>query len=195
MIREKNINKTGRQQMNEKERTLIAMGAAMGSGCKKCAEGLLDSGKSLKIPAKEIWKAFEMGLNAKAEAVNTMRAAASSMLHKEAGKDTECGCAKPDDAETKKDGRMACLIRLASYAASNSAPDVLSEIDEAVAEGANRREIRLCMSIAKMVREKAAGFCDQEVGQTHGKHKSDEQQLHDKEATDAGNAGCSCGCK
>ena len=181
--------------MNERERTMIAMGAAMGAGCRQCAEGLLDAGKSLKIPAKEIWKAFEMGLNAKAEAVNTMRAAVSSMLHKEAGKETDCGCAKPDNAGTINNGRLACLIRLASYAASNSAPDALSEIDDAVVEGADRRQIRLCMSIAGMVREKSAGFSDQEVGQTHGGHKSDEQPLQDKEATDACNAGCSCGCK
>ena len=181
--------------MNEKERTLIAMGAAMGAGCRKCAEGLLDSGKSLKIPAKDIRKAFEMGLNAKAETVNTMRAAVSSMLLKETGKETECGCAKPDDAGTRNNGRMACLIRLASYAASNSAPDVLSEIDDAIAEGADRREIRLCMSIARMVQEKAAGFSDQEVGQAHGEQKSDEQQSHDQEAADVHNAGCSCGCK
>ena len=182
--------------MNEKERTLIAMGAAMGSGCRKCAEGLLDTGRALGIPATNIWKACEMGLNAKAETVNTMRAAVSSMLHQETGEKTSCECGQSAEAGIKKDGTMACLIRLASYCASNSAPDALAEIDEAVQAGADKRAIKRCMSIAGMVREKAAVFSDREVGKTGGGHRSNGKESPDKETRREGNNdGCSCGCK
>lgn len=169
------------QHMTDRERTLIAMGAAMGAGCRKCAEGLQRIGASIGIPTGEAWKAFEIGLNAKAEAVNTMRAAVSALLHNEADSGAKCGCArsgetepgrrKPDNARAGSAGKMACLIRLASYMAANSAPDARAEMDEAVARGANSRDINLCLSIARMVRQKAAGFSDGEVGGPQGERK------------------------
>ncbi len=178
--------------MNEREKTFIALGAAMGAGCRKCAEGLQEKGQTMKMAPKDIWRACEIGLNAKAEAVNTMRAAVSSFLNKTATKETECGCDKTGDAGTRK---MACLIRLASFAASNSSPDALSEIEEADSAGADGQEINLCLSIAKMVREKAAGYAGQEIGKKSGGHESGKQETHDREAGDEADTGCSCGCR
>ena len=189
------MENTEGRHMDERERTLIAMGAAMGAGCRKCAEGLQGIGKTIGIPARDTWKAFEMGLNAKAEAINTMRAAVSALRQKAAERGEECGCEKPDESGSKKAGKIACLIRLASYVAANSAQDVRSEIDEAVAKGADRREINLCMSIARMVREKAAGFSDKEIGETGEEPESDTRGAGGEAADTTCNAGCSCGCK
>ena len=58
-----------RQPLSDRERTLIAMGAAMGAGCRMCATGLRSIAEGLGITKGEAGKAFEIGLSAKAEAV------------------------------------------------------------------------------------------------------------------------------
>lgn len=156
--------KTGRD-LNEKEKTLIAMAAAMGAGCTKYAEQLFLNSSSLKISIGEIRRAFEMGLNAKAQTVNTMRAAVSYLLQKEAERDV-CGAPRADEVASAPEipGRvkLESLIRIAAYAASNSADDALSEMDEAISDGAGSREIYFSLATAGRVREKAARFCEED---------------------------------
>lgn len=158
-----------RQPLSDRERTLIAMGAAMGAGCKTCAAGLHRIGETLGITKGEAGKAFEIGLNAKAQAVNTMRAAVSELLYGQA--DQRACCLPPGVRQTGKavaanhgEGMIPCLIRLASFLAANSAPDAKAEMEEAVTQGADARNLNVCLAIAKMVRQKAAGFSDTETG-------------------------------
>ena len=189
--------------LNEKEKTLIAMAAAMGAGCSKCAEGLHKMCAGFSIPEGDIRKAFEMGLNAKAEAVNTMRAAVSELLQKKSASD--CGCGKTGDEaktshETDRTGKMECLIRLASYAASNSGKDACEEIKEALAKGADSREVKFCLSAARMVREKAVRFFEEFLSKEGGDQNTQEDkqpaQKEDdsKSGLDKSVSGSSCGC-
>jgi hypothetical protein len=188
-----------KRHLTDKERTLIAMGAAMGAGCRKCAEGLRHIGDELGITAGEAGKAFDIGLNAKAQAVNTMRAAVCALLYSQTKDGRACcptGVTRPagvePDASPGGGDKITCLIRLASFTAANSAPDASEGIEEALAHGADSDDIKLCLGIARMVREKAAGFSDAEFGGTQESTAGSETDDCCSEQASCASA-CSCG--
>jgi hypothetical protein len=86
---------------------------------------------------------------------------------------------------------MASLIRLASFMASNSAPDACQEIRKAFAEGVTEREMKLCRSIARMVRENAMKFSDEEIGERLSARTQEEEKGG---APLEGLCGPSCAC-
>ena len=158
--------------IKDSEKTMIAMGAAMGGGCRKCAENLQRMALDQSISSKDILGAFLQGLEAKAEAVNTMREKVRSLL---------------DDGQFAsgssfgQNPKMASLIRIAAFTAANSAPDVFREIKQARGRGVTERELKLCQSIARMVRDHAMKFSDQEMGEGSS------------ETVSPCSAACSCG--
>lgn len=142
--------------LKDSEKTLIAMGAAMGGGCRKCAENLHRMALNQEISPEDMFAAFLGGLEAKAEAVNTMKEKVRSLLGDRQSANT------PPSA---KDPKLASLIRIAAFTAANSAPDVFQEVEKALGQGATERELKLCRSIARMVRDHAMNFSDQEIGE------------------------------
>jgi hypothetical protein len=70
-----------------------------------------------------------------------------------------------NDSPTGKVPTLASLIRAASFTAASSAPDVFQEIEKARGQGVTEREIKLCHSIAGMVRDPAMKFTDEEIGE------------------------------
>jgi len=142
--------------IKDSEKTMIAMGAAMGGGCRKCAENLHRMALDQNMSPKDILGAFLQGLEAKAEAVNTMREKVRSLLD-----DGQFA----SDSPSGKDPKLASLIRIAAFTAANSAPDVFQEIERARGQGLTERELKLCQSIARMVRDHAMKFSDQEIGE------------------------------
>ncbi len=138
-------------QLSNQEKTLIAMGAAMGAGCRTCADKLYDVAKSLNIPQEEMLKAFLLGLDAKAAAVKTMQDKVSALM------DGNAGNAK-DFSEN-----LASMIRMASFIAANSAPDFLAAINKPASKGITNEQVQLCIATAKMVRKNAMSFSDQEI--------------------------------
>jgi hypothetical protein len=138
------------------ENTMIAMGAAMGGGCRKCAENLYRMALDQNISPEDMFTAFLRGLEAKVEAVNTMREKVRSLLG-----DRQFA----NDSSSGKEQKLASLIRIAAFTAANSAPDVFKEIERAHDRGITERELKLCQSIARMVRDHAMKFSDQEIGE------------------------------
>jgi hypothetical protein len=47
--------------------------------------------------------------------------------------------------------------------AANSAPDACREVGKSFMEGVTERDIKLCRSIARLVRDQAMKFSDQEI--------------------------------
>jgi hypothetical protein len=141
--------------LTNQEKNLIAMSAAMGAGCRQCADKLYGVATSLKIPEKEMLKAFQWGLDAKAEAIGTMRMKISELMGNDKGID-----AQDPGASSKK---LAALARIASFIAANSAPDVASEIRKAQEHDITPEQIQMCISLGKMVRKNAGIFSDQEI--------------------------------
>ncbi|MGA2332073.1 MAG: hypothetical protein ABSG75_09955 [Syntrophales bacterium] len=149
------MDKNQEDHLTNQEKNLIAMSAAMGAGCRQCADKLYGVATSLKIPEKEMLKAFQWGLDAKADAVGTMKMKISELMGNDKGID-----AQDPDASSRK---LVALARIASFVAANSAPDVVSEIQKAQEHGITPGQIQMCISLAKMVRKNAGIFSDQEI--------------------------------
>lgn len=149
------MNADRENHLTNEEKNLVAMGAAMGAGCRTCADKLHGTAEVLKIPEGEMAQAFHWGLEAKGDAVRTMQQKVSTL--------TGDGPEKQAGALAGNGAGLASLVRIASFVAANSAPDALAEIKEAQAQGITPEQIRMCISLAKMVRKNAMAFSDQEL--------------------------------
>lgn len=174
--------------LNDAQKLLVAMGAAMGGGCRICAENLHKLAGEQGSSRADILKACQLGLEAKAEAINTMKAKVSEIL-----KDTQPSEAKNHSKDMKK---IITLIRTAAFTAANSSPDAFKEIRKAFAQGISKGDIRTCISIARMVREKAATFSDKEVAEQTCCCTSESPEANNKAANDQSDTTppCSCEC-
>ncbi len=171
--------------LTNQEKNLIAMSAAMGAGCRQCADKLYGVATSLKIPKKEMLKALQWGLDAKAEAIGTMRMKISELMGNDKGID-----AQGTDVSLVK---LAVLARIASFVAANSAPDVVSEIQKAKEQNVTPDQIQMCVSLAKMVRKNAGIFSDQEISDNVGSFESAGQEMCCPLSPGAkGSSACSC---
>ena len=144
-------------RISDREKTLAAMGAAMAGGCRKCADKLYEIAQSLGIAETEIGKAFQTGLEAKSEAADTMREKASSLV------------GTPDKSPGGgQDGKLSFFVRIASFAAANSSPDVIEEIRKAREHGITDEQVQVCIGLGKMVRKNAISLSDQEISEQAG---------------------------
>jgi hypothetical protein len=169
--------------LTSEEKTLIAMGAAIGGGCRTCSEKLYAVATSQKIPPNDMLKAFLCGLDARTEAIKTMKTKISTLIG--------------DDKAIGTDGypqKLATLTRIASFAAANSAPDVLAEATKARAQGATDEQLQICISLAKMIRKNAGAFSDQEISEKVTASAPCEKATCCSVPSDSKNAQpCSCG--
>ena len=165
--------------LTAREKTFIAMGAAMGAGCRTCADKLHEIAESLKIPESEMANAFNVGLASKPEAANTMKEKVLSLF---------------GSAVILKEGlnndKLLSFIRIASFTSSNSAPDAVSEIYKAQTQGATPEQIRICIALGKMVRKNAISYSDREISELTGVR--DEDETEPCCPADSGTV-CSCG--
>ena len=154
------MNSEQNDHLTDREKTLVAMGAAMGAGCRTCADKLYGIAVSLKIPEAEMVMALNGGIEAKFQAVGTMEAKVCALV----------GGAGPEAPPLSGGaGKLLSLVRIASFVAANSAPDALREMQEAQRRGIAPEQIGVAVSLAKMVRKNAISFSDQEISEnTHG---------------------------
>lgn len=144
------------QPLGSKDKLFIAMAAAMGGGCRTCAERLHASAGSQGITPEEQGRAFLEGLRARESATKVMHQKAETLV----GRELRDG----PGADGATDLRVLELSRLAAAVASNSSPNALVHIADARAAGASDAEIDVAIGTARMVRSKAQGFSDEEVG-------------------------------
>lgn len=144
------------QALGGKDKLFIAMAAAMGGGCRTCAEGLHSMAGSAGVAPEEAARAFLEGLRVRESATDVMRRKAEALV----GRELRHG----GNAEGASDLRVLELSRLAAAVAANSSPDALHHIGDAKAAGATDAEIAVAIGTARMVRSKAQGFSDGELG-------------------------------
>jgi alkylhydroperoxidase/carboxymuconolactone decarboxylase family protein YurZ len=172
-----------KNQLTDKEKTLISMGAAMGGGCRTCADKLYNMAVTQDIPKAEMLQAFLLGLEAKAQAVKTMQDKVFALLAE--GKAAGAEGLSP---------KLSFLIRIASFTAANSAPDCLAQAAQAQAAGITAEQLQLGIATGKMVRKHATEFSDGEIS---GKFDCSAAGEKAKCCPGPGNAeisvGCSCG--
>jgi hypothetical protein len=170
--------------LNDGEKSLIAMGAAMGAGCRTCAEKLNRIALDQNLSREEILSAFLEGLEGKAEALRTMRAKVQS-LWGEYNKEAE--------ASLGLDKKLAALIRTAAFMAANSAPDACREMEKSLVEGVTGKDLKLCRSIARLVRDQAMKFSDQEIEERLFSGSKEEEKT-EKPLVSVCGEGCACSC-
>ncbi len=143
--------------LSNKEKSLVALAAAMGGGCRVCAENLYGIAVSVGATPDEIEHAFLDGLTVRQSATEVMRDKAGALLGRPLG----------PNAPGSGGGaaRVAELSRLAAAAAANSSPDALREIASARTVGMTEGQIGLAIGIARAVRTKAQGYSDAEIGE------------------------------
>lgn len=185
---EETMNLKEEEHLSNELKNLIAMGAAMGAGCRTCADKLYGMAQSLNIPEGEMFRAFSLGLSAKAEAVKTMSSKISTLMGN-----------GPEEQKSGFDGclkSMAAMARIASFVAANSAPDALSEIEKAKAEGVTAAQIKMCINLGKMVRKNAMAFSDQEIADQVSGLQAEPEQVCCPASPSVGRsqsqAACSC---
>jgi alkylhydroperoxidase/carboxymuconolactone decarboxylase family protein YurZ len=144
------------QALGSKDKLFIAMAAAMGGGCRTCAERLHSMAGSEGLAPEEQGRAFLEGLRVRESATKVMHHKAETLV----GRELRHGYS----AEGATDLRVLELSRLAAAVAANSSPDALLHIADARAAGASDAEIEVAIGTARMVRSKAQGFSDEEVG-------------------------------
>lgn len=167
--------------LSNQEKTLIAMGAAMGAGCRTCSDKLYDIAISLNIPKDEMLKAFLLGLDAKKKAVETMQRKVSALMNGNT------------DSAKEFSPKLISLINMASFTAANSAPDCLAEIKQAMPGEITDEQIQICLATAKMVRKNAIGLSDQEISNKLINAESDIQGTCCPASPNSKNASaCSC---
>ena len=179
------MNSAQDDHLTDREKTLVAMGAAMGAGCRTCADKLYGIAVSLKIPEAEMVMALNGGLEAKSQALRTMEAKVSALIRGTGAKGTSAseGC-----------GKLLSLVRLASFVAANSAPDALREMREARGRGIVPEQIGVAVALAKMVRKNAAAFSDQEISENARGLQFVGEEMCCPLPPDRGNtSACSCG--
>jgi alkylhydroperoxidase/carboxymuconolactone decarboxylase family protein YurZ len=140
--------------LSSKEKILVAMAAAMGGGCRTCAQGLYSTAGSTGVTAEEIGRAFADGLGQRDSATEVMREKAAGLLGRVPG---------PDGGVA--DRRISELSKLAASVALNSSPDALELLGAARSSGATEAEIRVAIGIGRSVRSKAQGFSDADLAE------------------------------
>ena len=144
------------QALESKDKLFIAMAAAMGGGCRTCAEKLHSMAGSEGIAPEEQGRAFLEGLRVRERATEVMRRKAEALV----GGKLRHG----ENGGGATHLRVLELSRLAAAVAANSSPDALNHIADAREAGASDAEIEVAIGTARMVRSKAQGFSDEEVG-------------------------------
>jgi AhpD family alkylhydroperoxidase len=147
------MGETGK--LDDKEKALVALGAAMGGGCRTCADTLHPILQSTGATPEEIDQAFARGLEARNGATDVMREKAAALT----GRRQEQSARVAASAGT----RLAELVKVAAATAANSAPNALVHIEQAKLAGATDAEIGTTLAIARTVRSKAQGFSDAEI--------------------------------
>lgn len=145
--------------LTNKEKALIALGAAMGGGCRTCAERLHPMAREAGATPEEIACALRDGLRVRQSATDVMRHKAGALLGQVLSLDTTPG--------TQDGARLSNLTRLAAAVAANSAPDALRHLETARAGGTEEAAIGIVMGISRKVRGKAQKFSDEEINECH----------------------------
>lgn len=152
---------TTSETLNGLEKAQVALAAAMGAGCRTCADNLYPMFQSLGASTDEIERAFSEGLGTRESATALMRHKAHSLM----GRVPRAGTPGITDGGSK----ISELMRIGAGVAANSAPTVVHHIERAQTLGATQEEIQLAIGIARMVRSKAQGFSDAEIDRSYAK--------------------------
>ena len=142
-------------ELDNKEKALVALAAAMAAGCIRCAEKLHPMGLAAGATADEIEWALHEGLRARESATTIMRRKAEALLDRPLRLAAMGGGEGP--------AHVAEFVRIGAAAAANSAAEATRRLESAKLSGAGDPAIATALAIARTVRSKAAGYADEAI--------------------------------
>jgi len=179
---------TENESLSGEQKTFVALAAAMGGGCRTCAERLYGIAQSLDMDEDEIDRALCDGLEVRGTATRLMRDKVRS-LHE--------GEAEVAEAEVCECGEgIRKLARLAAAVAANAGPAALVYAEAARAAGASEGSIGVAAGIGRTIRSKAQMFSDGEFAAAGVGDGAEEPCSAEAEVrADARAADAACGCE
>jgi AhpD family alkylhydroperoxidase len=144
--------------LSNKEKAQVALGAAIGAGCRTCAEFLTPTLRSLGATDAELDQLVADALVVRDGATEVMRQKAGVLLDRLPA--TEPGL-QPEPGT-----RIEELIRTGAAVAANCAPDALGHIERAKSAGATEAQIEVAIGVGRSVRSKAQSFSDEEIAKS-----------------------------
>lgn len=145
-----------RGAVSGRNKTLLALAAAIGGGCRTCAERLTAAARSQGMSDGEIEWAFAQGLEARRTATQLMREKTIELV----GRDPN-----PGQPGSEPEGRLGDLAQLAAAVAANAAPAALRHAEAARSAGAAGVALDVARAIGRTIRGKAQAFSDAELGE------------------------------
>jgi alkylhydroperoxidase/carboxymuconolactone decarboxylase family protein YurZ len=145
--------------LNEKEKALIGVGAAVAAGCQPCTEHLVKTARAAG--------ACDHSLALAVETAVAVRESATRIMDEWAG---ECQGERPqpDAGFRAEKRRISELTAVAAAFAVNSVPDLGARLQAARECGATLDEIRIAIAVAGLVKktaeEKVASFLGEQSG-------------------------------
>ena len=163
-----------------KEKALVALAAAMGGGCRTCADGLYPMAQAAGASTDEIERALREGLQVRENATAIMKRKAETLL---GHRIPALGATEAEEAPG-----ISRLTRLAAAVAANAAPDAVRHLEGASFAGVTEGAINVALAIARKVRTKAQGFSDEEIDQSREeRHREAASRVNEAAAECDGN--------
>lgn len=161
-------------ELNQKEQSLIAIGASVAAGCQPCTAYHVKAARTAGACDRSIALAIETALTGRTTATIGMGEWAA-----------RCQGAKPEiDAEFRAQKLViAELTSVATAVAVNSVPDLQQHLDAARGAGARAEQIRAAIEIARKIKRVA----EEKIGAITDRIEEDALS-----ATASGGSGC-CG--
>jgi AhpD family alkylhydroperoxidase len=142
-------------ELDNKDKALIALSAAMAAGCQECATKLHPMGLEAGATSEEIERALYVGLCARESATTIMRRRAEILL------DRPIRVSGIGNRPEANDFEM--LMKFAAATAANSPQEARRYFDGAKHLDATEEAMGAALAIARRVRSKASDYSDAEI--------------------------------
>ena len=137
--------------LSPKDKELVAIGASIGAGCQSCTAHHVEAAREAHATNEEIHEAIEWALVVRRHATRIMLGLAERLLGNE------------DAVESHEGRELPLLGELVSIAAAiglNCTSNLEMHLRAARKAGATNRQIRVVLTLARMVRKVAMGKAD-----------------------------------
>ena len=144
-----------KEVLSQKEKELIAVGGSVAAGCVKCSHYHFRQAFEQGANQDEVLRTVIGATEVINDSVEILQRTAYDLMDIERDKATT-GTNEPTDS-------LAALIKLAAAVAANNVANTKRYIEAADQLGASSAEIHLAIKLAKVIRNRAGEFVDEEI--------------------------------
>lgn len=141
--------------LSAKDKTLIAVGAAIAAGCRPCLERTIHLARNSGACERSIRLAIETALDARAKQLESLADWAETV---------QGGKPEVEDSFRRERAQLVNLVRCGSALALRDAGGLPGRIAASVETGSNQRMLATALAIARSVAETASGIAEEAIG-------------------------------